>query len=187
MKSISAHQLFLFISRQQGNFKVARFNNIFNDILQRMRKDNINALRPKWLPFRRRHLQTHFLQWICLNLITISLKSIPKVRINNIPASVQIKAWRRPGNKPLSEPMMVALRMYICVTRPQWVNGSQYSAYNYSHFILYTPLFRNSHKIYSRGDGFSIKMPAYQYEKSHCGDKAILPLSYLQNGISCIA
>ena len=31
-------------------------------------------------------------------------------------------AWRRPGDKPLSEPMMVSLPTHICVTRPQWVN-----------------------------------------------------------------
>ena len=42
--------------------------------------------------------------------------------INNIPTLVQIMAWRRPGNKPLSEPMMVILLTHICVTRPQWVN-----------------------------------------------------------------
>ena len=30
-------------------------------------------------------------------------------------------AWRRPGDKPLSEPMMVSLPTRICVTRPQWV------------------------------------------------------------------
>ena len=32
-------------------------------------------------------------------------------------------ASRRPGAKPLSEPMMVRLPTHICVTRPQWVNG----------------------------------------------------------------
>ena len=31
-------------------------------------------------------------------------------------------AWRRPGDKPLSEPMMIILLMLICITRPQWVN-----------------------------------------------------------------
>ena len=31
----------------------------------------------------------------------------PRVKINNIPALVQIMAWRRPGEKPLSEPIMV--------------------------------------------------------------------------------
>ena len=41
--------------------------------------------------------------------------------INNIPALVQIMAWRRPGDKPLSEPMMVRLLTHICVTWPQWV------------------------------------------------------------------
>ena len=54
--------------------------------------------------------------------ITISLKFVPKGPINNIPALVQIMAWRRPGDKPFSEPMMVSLLTHICVTRPQWVN-----------------------------------------------------------------
>ena len=54
--------------------------------------------------------------------IKISLKFVPKGRINNVPALVQIMAWRRPGDKPLSEPMMVSLPTHICVTRPQWVN-----------------------------------------------------------------
>ena len=40
-----------------------------------------------------------------------------------IPALVQIMAWCRPGNKPLSEPMLVCLMMHICITRPQWVNS----------------------------------------------------------------
>ena len=53
--------------------------------------------------------------------IKISLKFVLKDPINNIPALVQIMAWRRPGNKPLSEPMMVSLLMHICVIRPQWV------------------------------------------------------------------
>ena len=43
--------------------------------------------------------------------------------INNIPALVQIMAWRRLGDKPLSEPMMVGLPMHICVTRPQGVKS----------------------------------------------------------------
>ena len=56
--------------------------------------------------------------WI---LIEISLKFVPKGAIANIPALVWIMAWRLPGNKPLSEPMMIRLLMHICVTRPQWV------------------------------------------------------------------
>ena len=38
--------------------------------------------------------------------IKISLKFVPNDPINNIAASVQIMAWCRPGDKPLSEPMM---------------------------------------------------------------------------------
>ena len=47
--------------------------------------------------------------------------SLPKGSINNIPALVQIMAWRRPGDKPLSEPMMVSLLTHTCVTRLQWI------------------------------------------------------------------
>ena len=45
--------------------------------------------------------------------IKISLKFVPKGPINNIPALVQIMAWRRPGDKPLSEPMVVSLPTHI--------------------------------------------------------------------------
>ena len=38
--------------------------------------------------------------------IRISLKFVPKGPINNIPALVQIMAWRWSGNKPLYEPKM---------------------------------------------------------------------------------
>ena len=64
----------------------------------------------------------HFLEnenvWIP---IKISLKFVPTGPINNIPALVQIMAWHRPSDKPLSEPMMVRLPTHVCVTRPQWV------------------------------------------------------------------
>ena len=56
------------------------------------------------------------------NSIKISLKFVPKGPMDNILALVQIMAWRRPGDKPLSEPMMVVLPTHICVIRPQWVN-----------------------------------------------------------------
>ena len=46
---------------------------------------------------------------------------VPKGPINNIPALVQIMAWRCSVDKPLSEPMMVSLPTHICVDRPQWV------------------------------------------------------------------
>ena len=56
--------------------------------------------------------------WISLKF---PLKFVPKGPINNIPELVQIMAWRRPGDKPSSEPMLVFVPTHICVTRPQWV------------------------------------------------------------------
>ena len=86
--------------------------------------DSVNSLRPRLnrRPFADDIFKSIFLnenEWISPR---ISLKFVPKVQINNIPAWVQIMAWRRSGGKPLSEPMMVSLLMHICVTRPQWVN-----------------------------------------------------------------
>ena len=77
-----------------------------------------------------RHFADGIFKYIFLNEnvwipIKISIKFVPKGPINNIPALVQIMAWRRPGNKPLSEPMMVGLTTHICVTQPQWVNKPQ--------------------------------------------------------------
>ena len=76
-----------------------------------------------WTPFRRRHFQMKFLKWKYLIPIKISLKFVPKFRINNIPALVQTRAWCRSGDKPLSEPIMFSLLTHICVTRSQWVNA----------------------------------------------------------------
>ena len=58
----------------------------------------------------------------CCILIEISLKYVRKVPIDNNPSLVQTMAWRRLGDKPISEPMMVSLPTHICVTRPQWVD-----------------------------------------------------------------
>ena len=65
--------------------------------------------------------------------IKISLKFVPKGQINNIPALVQIMAWRRPGGKPLSKTMMIRLETHICVTRPQWVNIHESVTFPRSH------------------------------------------------------
>ena len=87
--------------------------------------ESFNSLRPR--P-NRRHFADDIFRCIFENeneWITprISLKFVPEVRINNIPPLIQIMAWRRPGDKPLSEPipMVVSLLTHICVTRPQWV------------------------------------------------------------------
>ena len=63
-----------------------------------------------------------FLNENVLISLKISLKFVPEVRINNIPALVQRMAWRWSGAKPLSEPMMVNFLKHICITLPQGVN-----------------------------------------------------------------
>ena len=83
----------------------------------------LNTLRPRQ---NRRHFPDDIFKCIFLNenvwiSINISLKFVHKGLIDHIPALVQIMAWRRPGDKPLSEPMMISLPMHLCVTRPQWV------------------------------------------------------------------
>ena len=86
--------------------------------------DRFKTLRPRQ---NGRHFADDIFKCISLNenvsiAIKFSLKFVPKAPINNIPALVQITAWRRPSDKPLSEPMMVSLPTHICVTRPQWFN-----------------------------------------------------------------
>ena len=51
-----------------------------------------------------------FLNINVIIFIKISLKFVPIGPINNIPALVQIMAWRQPGDKSLSEPMMLDYR-----------------------------------------------------------------------------
>ena len=87
---------------------------------------NFNTLRPRQ---NGRHFADDIFKCIFLNenvwiLIKISLKFVPQGPVNNILALVQIMAWRRSGDKPLSELMLVSLPTHICVTRPQWVNSS---------------------------------------------------------------
>ena len=94
-----------------------------NIMLKNVCPCKFNTLRPRQ---NDRHFADDIFKPIFFNeyiriSIKISLKFVPKVPINNIPALVQIMAWRRSGDKSLSEPMMISLLTHICVTRPQWV------------------------------------------------------------------
>ena len=87
---------------------------------------SFNSLRPRQ---NGRHFPDDIFKCIFFNenvwnSLKISWKFVPNNWINYIPALVQIMAWRRSGDKPLSGPMMVILPRHICVTRPQWVNTS---------------------------------------------------------------
>ena len=105
-----------------------------------------NTLRPRQ---NRRHFADDVFKCNFLNEnvwipIKISLKFVTEGPINNIPALVQIMAWRRPGDKPLSEPMMVNLLTHICVTRPQWVKKTFEDVLTLSTVWIhnYTPCFK---------------------------------------------
>ena len=57
------------------------------------------------------HFTEDIFKYIFMNekfciLIKISLRFVPKSPIDNNPALVQVMTWRRPGDKPLSEPML---------------------------------------------------------------------------------
>ena len=86
-----------------------------------LRYSNLNSLRPRRNGCYNADdiFKCIFLKENVLILTKISLKFVPKGPINNIPALVQIMAWRRPGDKPLSEPMLIFVLTHICVTRPQ--------------------------------------------------------------------
>ena len=83
-----------------------------------------NTLRPRQ---NGRHFADEIFKCILLNesawiSINISLKFAPKCQIKNIPAMVQIMAWRQPGDKPSPGPMIFNLLTHICATWPQWDN-----------------------------------------------------------------
>ena len=104
---------------------------------------DVNTLRPRQ---NGRNFADDIFKCIFLNenvwiSIKISLKFVPKGPINNIPALVQIMAWRRPGDKPLSQPMLVSLPTHICVTRPQWVK--QLCAIRYVHYAIFCSCYIN--------------------------------------------
>ena len=122
----------------------------------------VNTLRPRQ---NGRHFPDDILKMIFFNKnvwisIEISLKFVPEGQINNIPALVQIMAWHRPGDKPLSEPIMVSLLTHICVTRPQWVkikawqyhklfyiNQWEISTKQSSHRIIVIGFIKQNHTI----------------------------------------
>ena len=94
-----------------------------NVVKNRINGTLFNSLRPRQ---DGRHFPDDIFNCIFFNekvwiFIKISLLCVPKCPINNIPSLVQIMAWRRPGDRPLSEQMMFTLLTQLCVTRPQWV------------------------------------------------------------------
>ena len=160
----------------------------------------INTLRPRQ---NGRHFPDDIFKYIVLNEnirisikhVKISLKFVPKGSINNIPALVQIMAWRRPGDKPLSEPMMDSLLMHICVTRPQWVKSNHYSLFE--NWLPIDEIYRLIAVTCQEWNGIGTIAPReatrvpFQYEDwlsmyegSQHKDKMVLRPYYLSNGNS---
>ena len=81
----------------------------------------------KYSWFHRWPFQTHFLEWNSL-----------KGQINNIPVLVQTMPWSRPGDKPLSEAMMVSLLTHMCATWPLWIQLSMLSSFTFA--LRYIPV-----------------------------------------------
>ena len=66
-------------------------------------------------------------------------------------------AWCRPGDKPLSEPIIVSLLTHICVIQPQWVKC------------------RSFHQIYViLSSVFPVSLPSYECQKVLFDDKLTL-------------
>ena len=119
-----------------------------------------NTLRPRQ---NVHHFADDTLKRISLNknytiTIEISLNSVPKRPINNVPSLVQIMAWCRPGGKPLSEPMVVTLLTHLCVTRPHWVK-LRYCSWR---------------RLLQRLDNFALKFPCnFPYVLLHLQDQKL--------------
>ena len=86
----------------------------------------VDTLRPR---LNGRHFPDDILR--CINFperkcmksrLQFLFKFVPKGPINSIPALAQIMACRYPGDKQLSEPMMIGFLTHIYVIRPQLVN-----------------------------------------------------------------
>ena len=56
--------------------------------------------------------------------------------------------WRRPGDKPLSKPIMVSSLTHICVTRPQWVNVINKILQHIDCNLTIICLFWNDHMVW---------------------------------------
>ena len=94
--------------------------------------------------------------------MNISLKFVIKVPINNIPTMVQIMAWRRKGDKPLSETMIVSWKKHAYFYMHQymdvWVSNPEPAASSvvvrYKCIKLYIsatiqPIQMNEHSFYT--------------------------------------
>ena len=82
---------------------------------------NINTLRPRQ---NGGHFPDDIFKWIFLmEMYEFRVEQHWSLLLgDNFSTLVQIMAWHRSGDIPMSEPMMDTLLTHVCVTRPQWLN-----------------------------------------------------------------
>ena len=111
----------------------------------------VNTLRPRQ---NGRHFADDTFNSIFSNenvriLIKFSVKFVPKGPNNNNPALVQIMAWRRPGDNPLSEPVMVSLLIDAYMRHSASMSSWKYYGCNITLFKLHSlPITTQPHWIY---------------------------------------
>ena len=73
------------------------------------------------------------------------MKFVPMVPTYNIPALVQIMDWGCPGDKPLSELMMVSLPMhlYASLSLDQLMHKKTYDIWTQQGFFIWNQLIKN--------------------------------------------
>ena len=76
-------------------------------------------------------------------------------------------SWRRPGVKPLSEPMMYSLLTHICATRPQWFNDYDMMKRKHEEALFIKYFARNTKTIWNVSRGWKLS--------------ALLPLQWRHN------
>ena len=109
---------------------------------------DINVLRPRQ---NGRHFPGDILKCIFLNenvwiSLKISLNFVPKVRINNIPALVQIMATSHYLHQ-----WWYNLQTHICLTRPQWVNDIETTLFVWTNTKMHSPCLFSAHTPQTRG------------------------------------
>ena len=149
----SHHERVLTHLKSSGaDIRIFRGNQFHITAADAINSNDINTLRPR--KNGRRFADDTFKR-IFLNenvriSIKIFLKFVPNGPMNNNPVLVQIMAWRRSDDKPLSEPMMVNLLTHICVTLPQWVNcvGSTGPCFPLGRIVIHPSLpWRNNYPL----------------------------------------
>ena len=109
-------------------------------------------------------LKCNFVNKYVLILIKISPNFVPMGPIDNKSPLVQVMAWRRKGDKPLHEPMMIQFND----ASMSW-NGLTLVKPKLCHYWWYHRSF------WQPGGHLNIKMSSYQYGDSHVKDKTVSP------------